>query len=239
MTLSGLHLSVWLFAKLLGLALSLILLVRGLRIGLQIAPMSNARRRSLEQAFPMVELIVSVLYLVAGVQLLFEGDPALASIAVLGILFGGLWLSRIALMDLLTGVFLRTNGSLVRGDWIQIDQIEGRVAWLGTRSLSVRTSGGDVALIPYSRLSGRSVVRTPRIDGAHRHTFRLQGVPSGPDGPAAERIRHLAWLCHWSSAAQAPSVRPCEEDTYEVTVFALDPDRKLQIEAFVRKNLKR
>ncbi|HHO50075.1 MAG TPA: mechanosensitive ion channel [Deltaproteobacteria bacterium] len=239
MTPGGLHLNVWLFVKLLGLALCLLLLVRGLRILLQIAPMSNARRRSLEQAFPMAELIVSILYLVAGVQLLFEGDPWLASIAVLGILFGGLWLARIALMDLLTGVFLRTNGSLVRGDWICVEGLEGQVSWLGTRALSVRTSSGDVVLIPYSRLAGQPMVRTTRSDGAHRHTFRLEGLPSGQDEPAAERIRHLAWLCHWSSAAQPPSVRRGPDDAYEVTVFALEPDRGLQIEAFVRKHLKR
>ncbi len=239
MSAVGLHLSVWTFARLLGLALGLLLFVRGLRFGLQIAPMSSARRRSLEQAFPMVELIVSILYLVAGVQLLFERQPKLASLAVLGFLFGGLWLARIALMALLTGVFLRTNGSLVRGDWIQVEAIEGHVTWLGTRALSVKTSEGDVAMIPYSRLSGQAMVRTPRIDGAHRHAFRLEGPLASSDGPAAERIRHLAWLCHWSSPAREPLVRSEGEGGYEVTVFALEPDRGLQIEAFVRKNLKR
>lgn len=215
-------------------ALLLVGVVQGVRLVLKVTPMPAARRRSFEQAVPMLELVLAVLYFVSAVQTLFRGHPTLAAVAVLGVLFGGLWLSRHALMDVVTGVFLRTGGSVARGDRVRVDGVDGTVTWLGTRSLAIETPGGEEALIPYSRLAGQSVHRTPRVDGAYRHMFRIE--PGGATSP--DRIRRLAMLCHWSSAARAPVIRVNEDGEHEVTVFALQSDRGAEIEAFVRKGLR-
>ena len=234
----GLHINALTFLRLIGWALVLILIVRGLRLLLQLAPMSSARRRSFEQALPMVELLVGSIYLLSAVQILFAGQPLLGAVAVLGVVFGGLWLARHALMDLMTGVFLRASGSVARGDRVRVDGIDGQVSWLGTRSLAVETVDGDEALVPYSRLAGQAVVRTPRIDGAHRHTFRVPAVEGAGAGAGADRIRQLAMLCHWSSVARPPVVRATEDGNHEVTVFALAASRGSEVEAFVRKGLR-
>lgn len=224
----------WVLARLVLWAGLLVLTAQGLRLLLKITPMSAARRRSLEQAFPMLELLMAVVYFVSAVQSLFRGHPTLAAVGVLGVLFGGLWLSRYALMDVVTGVFLRTGGSVAKGDRVRVDGIDGNVTWLGTRSLAIEMHGGEEALIPYSRLAGQSVLRTPRIDGAYRYTFRLEAGQT----PSADRVRQLAMLCHWSSVARAPVVAVNEDGEHEVTVFALQADRGGEIEAFVRKGLR-
>ena len=234
--IEGPSINVWAFLRLLTLALVLWVTVRGLRFGLQIAPMSASRRRGLERAMPMVELLVWVLFLLSAVQIVFARVPELAAVGVLGILFGGLWLARHALMDLIAGVFLRTNGSVAKGDRVRVDGLDGQITWLGSRNLAVTTERGEEALIPYSRMAGQSVVRTPRVDGAHRHAFLIEGTEAGP-GAAADRIRQLAMLCHWSSVARVPVVT-VDGDHLSVTVFALEPDRGAEIEAFVRKALR-
>lgn len=233
MTTEELAIDPWSVLRLLVWAAVLVVTVQGLRFVLKVAPMSAARRRSLEQAFPMVELLVAAIYLLWSVQTLFRGYPALAAAAVLGVLFGGLWLARHALMDLVTGVFLRTSGSVAKGDRVQVEGVDGSVTWLGTRSLGVETRSGDEALIPYSRLAGQAVLRTPRVDGAYRHTFRI----SSEQAPQVDRIRQLAMLSHWSSVARPPVVVIGEGGDHEVTVFALEAERGPEIEAFVRKGL--
>ncbi|MBX2799431.1 MAG: mechanosensitive ion channel family protein [Myxococcales bacterium] len=233
----GLQINLWTFAQLIALALLFLILVRGLRFVLRLWPMAASRRRGIEQAFPMVELLMVLLYVVSAVQLLFRQLPQLGAIAVLGILFGGMWIGRHALMDLLTGVFLRTSGSVAKGDRVQIDGLDGHVTWVGSQALGIETASGDEALVPYSRLAGKAVVRTPRVDGAHRHTFLLEGGNGGSEGPAADRIRQLALLCHWSSVGRPPVVTVTEGGDHEVTVFALQPERGPDIEAFVRKAL--
>lgn len=224
----------WTLLQLLLWAGVLVVVVQGLRLVLKVAPMASARRRSLEQAFPMVELLVAAVYLVSAVQTLFRDAPLLAAVAVLGVLFGGLWLARHALLDVVTGVFLRTGGSVARGDRVRVDGVDGVVTWLGTRSLAIETQEGEEALIPYSRLAGKSVMRTPRVDGAYRHSFRLESGSS----ISADRIRQLAMLCHWSSVARAPVVVVKADGEHDVTVFALQADRGGEIEAFVRKGLR-
>ncbi len=218
------------FARLLVLALLLDLLVRGLRRAVAVAPMSAVRRTAIEQAFPIVELSVGVLYLVAAVQELFRGQPAVAAMAVAGVLFGALWLMRAALMDFLAGVFLRGGENLALGDHVRLDGIEGRVCQLGYRGLTVETSRGDEALIPYSRMSRQAVIRRPRLDGACRHSFRLS------EG-SAEQVRELAMLCHWASAAREPIVDQVDGGGLEITIFALAADRGQEVEAFVRRKL--
>ena len=221
--------TLWIVARLLVYALLLVAVVRGLRLALRLAPMSAARRRAMLQAYPMVELMVGVVFAFAAVRELFDGWPE--AVAALGIVFGLLFLARFALMDVLTGVLLRTGGTVARGDRVQLQGLQGRVTRLGPRVLAIETRGGDEALIPYSLLARQSVIRTPLVEGAHRYTFRLDGeLASDP-----ERVRRLALLCHWSAVARRPVVELGADGGCEVTVFAVAEDRGPDIEAFVRR----
>lgn len=223
--------NLWLLARLLVYALVLLLIVRGLRLALQVAPMNAARRRALLQGFPLVELLVSAVFVLTAVRELFEGWPQ--GVALLGIVFGGLWLARHALMDIITGVLLRTGGNVALGDRVRLEGLEGRVTRLGTRVLAVETHGGDEALVPYSLLSRQAVIRTPLVHGSHRYTFRLLGE----DAVEPDEVRRLVLLCHWSAVARPPVIELGPDGTCEVTVFAIAPDRGPDIEAYVRSFL--
>ena len=60
----------------------------------------------------------------------------------------------------------------------------------------------------------------------------LEGSPSVAD--TKRRIREAALTCHWSAIAREPDITVLDGQRYEVTVFALDPDRVREVEAAVR-----
>jgi small-conductance mechanosensitive channel len=225
--------SLWTLLRLVVVALLCIGVVRGLRLAIQVAPLLPATRRSLVQAWPLVGLLVGASYVMWAVQQLVRSEPLLSALAVLGVVFGLFWLTRVTLMDAVTGALLRAGGSVGVGDSIRLDEVEGRVSHLGYRVLGIATRGGDEVLVPYSRVAGASMVRTAATDGAHRHTFRL--AATGRDLP--ERVRQRALLCHWSSVARLPTVNVEDDGTLEVTVFALAAEHGAAIEAFVRRGL--
>lgn len=223
----------WTLVRVIALALVLLMFVRGLRWSLAIAPISSARRATLQHALPVVELFLSAFYMVAAVQFVFASDATVSAAAVLGVVFGALWLARQPLTDLMLGVIVRSGGNVNVGDRIALDELEGRVVRMGPRVVAVRLWSGEEALIPYSRLGRDSVVRIPAVDGAHRHAFRIDAA----EGRTAEEVQRLALLCHWSSPAREPSVELRDDGSLEVAVFALEAGRGREVERFVRERL--
>ena len=69
------------------------------------------------------------------------------------------------------------------------------------------------------------------------HVFEL----SLPDRPSVaitkRRIREAALRCHWAAIAREPEISVLDSDRYEITVFAVDPDRVREVEAAVRSEL--
>ncbi|MEN0067168.1 MAG: mechanosensitive ion channel domain-containing protein [Myxococcota bacterium] len=222
---------IWTLVQLFGLALALITVLLGAWALVRLAPMTQARRRSLEQWFPILQLISILGFLVLGVQGLFS-EPAYRALAVLLILFFGLWLARYTWMDLWHGAFLRAGGHVKVGDTITVEPWQGRVSRLGPRVLTIETQDGSDAIIPYSRLAARTIVRTPRVDGAHRYTFEVD-VPSTDWTP--QRLQRVALMHHWSTPSKPPEVKSVAADRFAVTVFALLPQHAADIERDVVK----
>lgn len=222
---------VWTVIQLFGLASLMGVVLLGAWALVRLAPMKQARRRYLEQWFPVLQLTVVLGFLVVGVQGLFA-EPAYRALGVLLILVFGLWLARHTWMDLWHGAFLRAGGHVKIGDQIEVEPWKGRVIALGPRVLTLENLEGADAIIPYSRLADRTFVRSPRVDGAHRYTFEIE-VPSANWTP--ERLRHLGLVHHWSTPSKPPEVTSVRPDHYAITVFALLPQHAADIERDVRR----
>jgi len=211
-------------------ALALFVGVRSFRWIIHLLPVASRTRNTLVEAVPLLEIGLSGVYVLVAVERIFRGSPLFGGIAVVGVFFFALWLGGDSLRDVISGVLLRTSGCIGLGDRVRLDGLEGRVAALGYRVLTLELSGGDESLIPYSQLSRTAIVRTPHVFGAHRHTFRL------PTGTDAERVRQTVLLCHWSSVSRQPVIEP-GDDGLDVTVFALEPDHGVSVERFVREHV--
>jgi hypothetical protein len=151
-----------------------------------------------------------------------------------GALIGAAWF---AIRDFFAGVVVKAGRVFTVGDQVRVGDYEGRVGSMGIRSITLETSQGDEAVVPYSTLSRVTVLRTPAVEGLAMHVFQLNIPTDESLSDTRQRIREGALCAHWASVVREPQVKPLGGNSYEVTVFALDPDHGPDVEASVRRAL--
>jgi hypothetical protein len=204
------------------------------RFALDVAPISSRRRERLRRAMPVVTGAVVVLALFLATGLLFARYPAHLPYAV-AVIAGVLALaSWFAIRDVVSGVFVKAGRVCRVGDYVRVGDVSGRVERMGHRVLVVETAGGEEAIVPYSRLTRESVLRTPVAERGTLHVFELALQDAPPVAEAKRKIRESALSCHWAAVAREPEIAVIDENRFEVTVFAIDSDRVREVEAHVR-----
>ncbi len=216
------------------LGILLFALMRFLRRASRLIQMSKSRRAAFERALPVVEALLGLVYLLSAVPMVFKDHPQYSPIGLALVLLGFAYVSWFAIRDFITGAFLKSGQLFQTGEYIQLEQISGKVTRLGYRTLSIETENGDEAIIPYSRVSHESIVRTPLIDGVCRHSFTITTELTSPTAAVSELIRRAALNHHWSSVTHEPQVRYVGERTFDVVVFALAAARGHDIQMAVR-----
>ena len=224
---------------LLVLVLSVVLygVLRAARFAVDVVPLSAERRETLRRGFPVLAALSTLLYLLFAAGIFFERYPAHFPIAVAVILGVSIAASWFGVRDLVGGVFLKAGRVCRVGDYVRIGEVQGRVERMGHRVLVIETARGEEAIIPYHRVAKDAVLRTPVSERGTLHVFELS-----LDGPRSvaetkKQIREAALRCHWAAIARDPEIVVIDADRYEVTVFALDPDRVREVETAVRAAL--
>ncbi len=198
--------------------------------------MSRARRAAVVRARPVAGAIALLAFLLYAARTLL-GDRPTALLVALGLVVVGFAVAAWpAFRDLLAGVVLKAGRVCQVGDHLRIGGVEGRVAHMGYRALVVETTRGDEAILPYSRVERDAVIRTRTLGGVVPHEFRVQPPARLRHAEARALVRHAALLSHWSVPAREPEIATAGE-ALDVTVFALDADHALEIEARVRRAL--
>jgi small-conductance mechanosensitive channel len=142
-----------------------------------------------------------------------------------------------AARDVLAGVSLKAGRVCHEGDHVRFGDLEGRVVSMGYRVLTMETTNGDQAIVPYSRIAREALVRTRSLGGVSAHRFELDVATPGAFSELRSRIAEAALLSHWCAFTREPEVRPLGEGGVEVTVFSLDAHHGPDIEAAVRASL--
>ena len=213
-------------------------LFRGLRVLIsRRLGLTRERRATIQRAMPAVEALAYLVYALSALPLVLDDHPEVTAIALSAVFATIIAVSWFALRDFTAGVFVKSGQLCTVGDYVRFGAIEGRVIRLDLRTLAIETRTGDEAIIPYSQLSGQSLVRTPIPDGAFRHAFAVAAPPGLAASAAEETIRRHALCSHWSSIAREPQVERTPDGALQVTVFALSPQRGPDIEAAVRAAL--
>jgi hypothetical protein len=216
-----------------GVVLIAVLMVVG--SALDLAPMSKVRRSQVARFRPLLGLILVVIYVLWAVRKLWGDYPYSVPILgtmVLGVVVAASWF---AIRDFIAGVILKAGRACQVGDYVRIGNIHGRIEKMGFRVLSIETSQGDEAILPYSKITRDSLLRTPVIAGAHLHVFQLKPPEKISMTEFKTTIRQCAMLSHWSSVVREPEVAVIDDQNCEVTVFLLDVDHVMDVEAAVRK----
>jgi small-conductance mechanosensitive channel len=211
----------------------LALLVRG---AVDILPLSRTRRENISRALPIAAIVVIFAYCLAVVRTLLAAHPTVAAVAMVLVIVGFIAVSWSALRDIISGVFIKAGRVCREGDHVRIDELHGRIAHMGLRILVLETSDGEEAIIPYARLAGDRLLRTPALESISPHVFRLPVQDNAATAQVKTRIRETALLSHWSAASRTPDITS-HGGELEVTVYSIDPDRGADIEARVRAAL--
>ncbi len=227
----------WVLFWVLVFAAALYGLLRAGQFTVEVAPLSAERRDLLRRAYPVFAAATVLGYLLFSAGLFFEDYPEHFPVAVAVILGVALAASWFGVRDVIAGVFLKAGRVCRVGDYVRVGDVQGRVERMGLRALIVETARGEEAIVPFSRLARESVLRTPVSERGTLHVFELtlDGAPSVAE--TKRRIREAALACHWSAIAREPEIAVLDAQRYEVTVFALDPDRVREVEAAVRAAL--
>jgi len=220
------------------LAAVLYALLRGAHFAIDVAPLTVERRERLRRAFPVLAAISVVAYLLVGAGIFFDRYPQHFPIAVAVILLVAIAASWFGIRDLVAGVFIKAGRVCRVGDYVRVGDVQGRVERMGHRALVVETAGGEEAIVPYSEMARRSVLRTPVSERGTLHVFELTLEDAPPAAQTKRRIREAALRCHWAAIAREPEIAVLDGNRYEVTIFAIDPDRVREVEAAVREGVR-
>jgi small-conductance mechanosensitive channel len=200
-------------------------------------PMGRTRREALDRGTPVLGTGAGLLYALYVARTLLEGHEEYL-LGVLMLIVGAfVFASWFAIRDVINGMFLKAGRITSIGDHVRIGDVHGRVEHMGLRTMTVETSSGDEAILPYSTIARDSIMRTPSTENTALHTFAV-GLPRGLSVVDAKtRIRHAALQNHWTSLVREPDISFGNDEQLEVSVFALDVDHGPAIETAVRAAL--
>jgi small-conductance mechanosensitive channel len=204
--------------------------------GVSLLPTSKERRSQISRATPVIATVVALGYVLLAARTLFRSHPAYSPLVLALVVAGFVGAAWPSMRDFLAGVALRSSRVCQTGDYVRIGDVTGRITSMGYRVLSIETTGGDEAIIPYASIARDAVIRTRSLGGVCPHRFRIKAPPKLAFADARERIAEAAMLCHWSAFVREPEITP-DADELDITVFALDSAHGPEIEALVRKRL--
>lgn len=217
-----------------GGALGLVAVLRFVWAVLDALPMSRARRTLVGRMRPLAAMILIAIYAVVAARWVLDSADTREMIAFLVVVGVGTAASWPALRDVVDGVFLRAGTQLVVGDRVEIAGVRGRLQKLGTRALTIETSDGELAVLPYRAVTSAAIRREPSDERSAFHVFRV-AIPEQRSVPELKRaVREAALLCHWSSTRRPPQVTATDDGDLEITVFPVDANHVTEIERVVR-----
>ncbi len=94
-------------------------------------------------------------------------SPLLASTALLTAVVG--FALQGVLGNLMAGMSLHLVRSVVPGDWVRIDDVEGQVVEMNWRETRLRTNAGHCLILPNSRVAGAQIHNMTYPDRRRRH----------------------------------------------------------------------
>lgn len=210
-------------------------MLRGLRGLVQRARMSSTARARVEKLLPVAEAIIALVYLLSAIPQILKDDPEWSPIAVAVVLVGVGYVSWFAIRDYVSGVFLRAGRVVREGDQVTADGHSGEVLRLGFRTLTIQTPDDREAVIPYTDLARRTIVRRTLEAPVVRHELRLPR----PDPLPPHIERHLgqaAALHHWCTVSPPVTV-DIQAETLLVVVHLVAKEHASHVERHLERVL--
>ncbi|MBU2511100.1 mechanosensitive ion channel family protein [bacterium] len=198
------------------------------------------RVRMLRRLIPMVDAIGAVLIVLLLGSILFKDQPTYRIGFTVAVFVFILWLLRISLLDVVSGIILRFEHLFSPGDQIDFGEGSGTIVKVGLRCLDITVDKGKQISIPYSRLSSESLVKLSSSQLVKSAVFNLE-IPKSASNIAEiiSQLKREIMTQPWSIAALKPTIDLLDEELkrskFKITVYALELEHLVEIERALRE----
>jgi small-conductance mechanosensitive channel len=219
-----------------GVALSFLL--SGLLKLSHLVTMSDGLRRRVQTFLPGTMLLVSLAYYFWALTELF-GSQSFYPVVVAGSLaIFLLLLVWFVLRDLVAGVVFATKHPALQGRRIEAENVSGQVLKVGLTGLRVRTDGGQILSVPYTRIAGRVLAEQFREQSADQFRCAVPVTRGDDTEVLRERLTREILLSPWVNPHLPLSVRIATKGTdrsAEVLFHSLNEHHAALVEERLRK----
>jgi small-conductance mechanosensitive channel len=196
----------------------------------------------------LLDLVLAAAYVAATIIALGHLDRDVSSVLATGAIATAAvgFALQDTLRSVMGGMALQMDRTVRAGDWIRLDQIEGRVTDVRWRQTSIVTRDGDTVVIPNSHLATSSFTVIGKHGGPETRTRRWIYFEIDYDVPSGEVIRAVESALHASplaGVARDPSpdclltdVRGAQQ-TLAVRYWLTDLRRLAEIDSAVRRRV--
>ncbi|MBX2844135.1 MAG: mechanosensitive ion channel [Flammeovirgaceae bacterium] len=141
------------------------------------------------------------------------------------ILILAFFISWFLIKDYIAGFIFRLQNDLKLDQVIQTDEISGKIIRFGNTFLKVETIAGDIAMIPYSRISNRIITKVSKSESADHLKIMLKTKKQLSKEEISREIRIFILNSPWSSFKKPPGISFKEETPknylFEITVHSI------------------
>ncbi len=226
-----------LFIRFIGWGVAIFLLLRLLRFLLPLSLYRDKPRKILTRLFPIVELVVWVIFLSWFIFLFSEADEIYVYVVLAILLMILFWISRYWVKDLIAGVIFRSSARLKAGDILHFEDLKGTIKKFGNFSVELETQDNQVIFIPYGKLADAVNIKSEPTGQSQGYTFVLVCKLAQDPTVLIQQIKTTILSSPWVSVNRMPLITLLQQSEsmseFEITVFPIDKSFAGKIENLV------
>jgi hypothetical protein len=191
----------------LAVGVGLWFLLAGLLKLLHFTTLSDRLRQRIRTILPVAMLLISLAYYFWALKELFGGESFYPYVAAGSLAIVILLLVWFVMRDLVAGMVFVTKHPGLLGRRIEAESVSGQVLRVGPTGLRVRTDGGRVLSVPYTRIAGRVVAQQARERSADQFRCTVPVAGSDDTDLLREKLTREILLSPWVNPHLPLSVR--------------------------------
>ncbi len=227
----------YLFLRLIGWGMAIFLVIRLLRFLFPLVFYKERPRKYIIRFFPVVELIIWLIFLSWFIFLFSEADEIYVYVVLAILLMLLFWISRYWVKDLIAGVVFRSSTRLKIGDLLHVEGLKGAIRKFGNYSVELETQDSQIIYIPYSKLVDAVNIKSEPTGQSQGYTFILVCDRKKDQPETMQQIKTTILATPWVSVNRMPVISLVKQsDTtweFEITVFPINKSFVGKIENLV------
>ncbi|KXU94625.1 mechanosensitive ion channel protein MscS [Caballeronia megalochromosomata] len=137
------------------------------------------------------------------------------------------------LSDVFAGIVINTTEPYAIGDWVTIDDVEGKVVEMNWRATHLLTGQGNTLIVPNAVAAKAKITNNSRPGDVHGLSLILEIEPEARPRTVLDALERALTGCNVILATPAPYARMKRTTTnsvqYEVVAFVDDMNKKLAV----------